>query len=149
MPDDFGKFMEQAQGGDRSESRFANLETELERHDPGSKKKAKFRYEFKVFTVFRPWQECHRCQRAFRPKKNADGQWEDPDLEMPEGEDYICPHNESDEYMVLVNRIANGDVQLIRRSMDTLKTGVVQAIVEWGEPLQKDKKEEAEPFPRL
>jgi hypothetical protein len=148
MSDDFGKFIDQAQTADRVESRFAGLESELEVH-AGTKKKAKYTYECRVFTVFRPWQECHRCQKAFRPKKNAEGQWEDPDLEMPEDEDYICPHNEMAEYSQLVNKISRGEARLIRRSLETLKTGVVQALLEWGEPNFTDKKEEPEPFPRL
>ena len=148
MSDEFGKFIDRAQGGDRSESRFANLETELERKG-GGRGKAKFLYQCRVFTIFRPWQECHRCQRAFRPKKNAEGQWEDPELQMPEDEDYVCPHNENDEYTALVNRIACDEVKLVRRAVDTLKTGAVQALVEWGEPLLRKQKEEPGGVPRL
>jgi hypothetical protein len=149
MSDDFGKFIDRAQGGDRLESRFGGLESELDKFNPAAKKKARFLYQCRVFTVFRPWQECHRCQKAFRPKKNADGVWEDPELNMPDDEDYVCPHNENAEYIALVNRIAQGEVQLIKRAVDTLKTGVVQALIEWGEPTAKDKKEESEAFPRL
>lgn len=149
MSDDFGKFIDRAQGGDRMESRFGGLEADLEKNLPAARKKARFLYQCRVFTVFRPWQECQRCQKAFRPKKNANGEWEDPELQMPEDEDYLCPHNENDDYMSIVNRIAQGEVQLIKRTLDTLKTGVVQAVIEWGEPLARDKKEESEAFPRL
>ena len=149
MSDEFGKFIDQAQGGDRAESRFANLETELERHDPATRKRAKFRYQCRVFTLFRPWQECHRCQRLFRPKKNAEGAWEDPELAMPENEDYLCPHNETEDYVALVNRCTVDEVRLIRRAVETLKTGVVQALVEWGEPLRREQKEEPAGLPRL
>ena len=148
MADDFGKFMQQAQEGDRTESRFAGLETELEAHGPGTKLKARFRYQCRVFTLFRPWQECHRCQKAFRPKKDANGEWVDPELVMPDDEDYVCPHHENEEYVTLINKVANAEVKLVRRSMDVLKTGVVQSLVEWGEPLQRQK-EEPEVFPRL
>ena len=148
MSDEFGKFIQQAQVGERSESRFAGLETELGRQG-GRKSPARYSYQCRVYTLFRPWQECHRCQRAFRPKKNAEGNWEDPEIVMPEDEDYVCPHNENDEYIELVNKIAREEVKLVRRGMDTLKTGVVQAMVEWGEPLRREQKEEPGGVPRL
>jgi hypothetical protein len=149
MADDFGKFIDHAQGGDRLESRFVGLEAELAQHDPTNSRKAKYLYQCRVFTVFRPWQECHRCQKMFRPKKNADGQWEDAEIVMADGSDYVCPHNENVEYVALVNRIARGEVQLVKRTLETLKTGVVQSLVEWGEPLFRSKKEESGAFPRL
>ena len=147
MPDEFGKLMAEAQGADRTESRFGQeLERELDQHIPGAAKKPKFRYHCQTFTVFRPWQECHRCQRDFRPRKDAHGDWQDPVLVMNEGEDFRCPHNENKQYVDLVNRLTNGELRLIQRSLESLKNGVIQALVEWGEPLTPTKKEESKPF---
>jgi hypothetical protein len=149
MADDFGKFIDKAQGGDRLESRFMGLESELMKNEPATRKKAKYLYQCRVFTVFRPWQECQRCLKMFRPKKNADGDYVEPEIVMQEDADYVCPHNEKAEYVALVNRIARAEVQLVSRAMETLKPGVVQALVEWGEPLQQEKPAEPEGLPRL
>jgi hypothetical protein len=147
VADEFSKFVEQAQRVDRGESRFGSLENEIDQHAAGGKRKSKFRYHCRVFTIFRPWQECLRCGRNFRPQKNADGTWEDPQMALEGDEDFVCPHNENDEYVELVNRVTNGEARLVRRGIETLKTGVVQSLVEWGEPVAGAAKNEDNQMP--
>jgi hypothetical protein len=148
MPDEFGKFIETAQGtGDRSESRFSPMP--FEREAAGGKKRPKYNYQCRIFTIFRPWQECRRCSHQLRSRKDEDGTIVDPLDALPDGADYVCPHNENRDYTILVNRCASNEVALIRRTLETLKTGVVQALVEWGEPLGGRQKEEDPGFPTL
>lgn len=146
MADEFGKFVDRAQGGDRNESRFSSLRAEL--NAPDGKSRTKYVYQCRVFTVFRPWQECYRCLKAFRPKKGEDGETAAA-VVMDEDADYVCPHNENTAYTALANRMQKNEVVLVHRVMETLKSGVVQVVAEWGEPTDPGAKERPESFPRL
>lgn len=144
MADAFGEFLDKSRSDPRSESRFNELTQQLN-SEPGP---SKIKYYCRVFVLFRPWEECTRCKTVLRAKKNDQGEYELPEL-LRNDEDFTCPHNELREYTELVNRIQDTKGANLMRQLDTLKTGTVQALVQWAEPVGAPKKEEPEPLPRL
>ena len=132
MADNFGNWADEVSSAQKSESRFTLLQTELNDTPQAA---AKEEYFCRVYTIFRPWQECARCMRDFRPKKNAEGNWEEAALVLDGDGDYVCPHNEMKLYEEQINKIigAKKRARLLRRNVETLKNGTVQALVEWAE----------------
>lgn len=75
----------------------------------------------KVFTLWRPWTECRRCHHAMDANK----------VELPEDEDYTCPHVQVEEYKKIVNMCLRGDAVLTTKEMFNLQDGSRCVHVEW------------------
>lgn len=99
--------------------------------------------KYDVFSVFRPWQVCRRCQENFDPEKSVDP------AALPDEGDIVCPHTRRAEYVALLNRCRT-DNKSIRRLTHTVwssqATGERFAEVSWEEygvkkPTAQSKKE--------
>ena len=75
----------------------------------------------KVFTLWRPWEECRRCWKAV----------ENGDVELPEEGDYSCPHVQAAEYKTVIDACLKGDSVLTTKEMFNLPNGSRCAHVEW------------------
>jgi len=94
---------------------------------PAKKTPAKVCYD--VFSLFRPWQACRRCQEALTL-----GEVQPP----PEAGDLACPHVRRKEFVDLCNRIRAGGpqapTQLRLEIWSSQATGERFAEVLWEEP---------------
>lgn len=115
-----------------------------------AKRDVKVHYD--VFSLFRPWQACRRCQENLDPDRSVDA------TALPDVGDLVCPHTRRAEYVKLVNAIRQGK-NLNRLSHETWTsqaTGERFAEVLWEEyavktaaPALLKKKEEPEADPEL
>lgn len=98
-------------------------------------KKASGVVHYDVFSLFRPWQACRRCQEALTLGE----------VQPPPGEgDMECPHVRRKEFVLLCNRIRVGGptapVQLRLEIWSSQATGERFAEVLWEEPVAGDAK---------
>ena len=77
----------------------------------------------KVFTLWRPWDECRRC--------HAELSSDDAVASLPEDGDYTCPHVQVEEYKKTVNMCLRGDAVLTSKEMFNLPNGSRCVHVEW------------------
>ncbi len=75
----------------------------------------------KVFTLWRPWEECRRCYKAFKQEE----------ITLPEDGDYTCPHVQSAEYKTIVDTCLRGDAVLTAKEMFNLPNGSRCVHIEW------------------
>jgi len=83
----------------------------------------------KVFTVWRPWEECSRC------KKDMAG--DDPVVTLPEEGDYNCPHTNALEYKNVVDMCLRGEGVVAGKEMFYLQDGTRCVHLEWMESDQE------------
>jgi len=75
----------------------------------------------KVFTLWRPWNECRRCHVAL----------ESQEVTLEDDEDYTCPYVQVKEYTNTVNMCLRGDAVLTTKEMFNLQDGSRCVHVEW------------------
>ncbi len=75
----------------------------------------------KVFTLWRPWEECARCYKAFKQGE----------LDLPEDNDYTCPHIQAADYKKIVDTCLKGDAVLTSKEMFNLPNGSRCVHIEW------------------
>lgn len=90
-----------------------------------------FTHHLDVFVVFRPWEACKRCWKAFE-------EGNEPEQEPNDSDDKVCPHTRRAQYLALMQRIMKDGYRCIGRKAETLKSGVIQVSVEWWVPDEKE-----------
>jgi hypothetical protein len=75
----------------------------------------------KVFTLWRPWESCKRCQVALDIDETL----------LPDDGDYTCPHVQTEEYKKTVDLCLRGDAVLTAKEMFNLPNGSRCVHVEW------------------
>jgi hypothetical protein len=90
-----------------------------------------FKIHRRVFTIFRPWNDCARCGQDIGSGAAS----------LPEEGDYECPHTALGEYEEIVNQILAGKLIFGSEQEITQKDGSVLVSLRWYEksPLKKKK----------
>lgn len=81
----------------------------------------------RVFTIFRPYEECVRCQHLMALPET------DPNrvrLDPLKG-DYVCQHTEEKEYLHVLNMQMKGKAAIVSREYMTSMEGVRRVHMEW------------------
>jgi hypothetical protein len=68
----------------------------------------------KVFVIWRPWTQCHRCLKKI----------EHGEFELPEIGDHECPHTMREDYEALLDSGLRGDVLFQTQEYFTLHDGL-------------------------
>jgi len=89
-----------------------------------------FKIHRKVFTIFRPWDNCARCGQDIAAGGTA----------LPDGGDYECPHTLLDEYEATVNSCLEGKMIFGSEQEITQKDGTVCISLRWYEKTPSKKK---------
>jgi hypothetical protein len=89
-----------------------------------------FKIHRKVFTIFRPWDNCARCGQDI-----AGGA-----VTLPDSGDHECPHTALDEYETIVNDILAGKMIFGSEQEITQKDGSVLVSLRWYEKIPSKKK---------
>jgi hypothetical protein len=79
----------------------------------------------KVFTLWRPWEDCTRCRR--------DMSGDEPKVVLPEEGDYTCPHVGISEYKRIIDRCLSGAGVISIKEMFNLPNGARCVHLEWME----------------
>ncbi len=83
------------------------------------------RHFTKVFTLWRPWEDCRRCKNAM--------EGDDPLVVLPDEGDYTCPHVQTAEYKAIVDRCLSGAATMAVKEMFNLPMGARCVHLEWME----------------
>jgi hypothetical protein len=87
----------------------------------------KYTFDHRVFILFRPWNECPVCMKAFKEDR----------LEFPAVGDYTCPHHNKAEFLELNRKfLQDGWIQHSYKE-EILKSGVLLVSMGWLIPHEK------------
>ena len=89
-----------------------------------------FKIHRKVFTIFRPWENCARCGQDIAAGGST----------LPDSGDYECPHTQLDDYETTVNDILAGKLIFGSEQEITQKDGSVLVSLRWYEKIPSKKK---------
>jgi len=89
-----------------------------------------FKIHRRVFTIFRPWDNCSRCGQDLATKGTA----------LPDSGDYDCPHTNLEEYEEVVNSCLDGKMLFGSEQEITQKDGSVCISLRWYEKTPAKKK---------
>jgi len=89
-----------------------------------------FKIHRRVFTIFRPWDNCGRCGADM-----ASGA-----ATLPDEGDYECPHVTLKDYEEIVNDILAGKLMVGSEQEITQKDGSVMVSLRWYEKIPSKKK---------
>lgn len=91
-----------------------------------------FKVHRKVFTIFRPWENCARCTADMASGLAA----------PPTDGDYACPHVNLGEYEAVVNDVLSGKLLFGSEQEIPQKDGSVLVSLRWYEKIAKKKKQQ-------
>lgn len=100
-----------------------------------------------TFTLYKPWSKCPKCKDAILGAvEGRDDAGEiqrgEPTMELPDDEDYLCPHTNKAKFEAVRQRIAVERLFHIESLPSTLADGSVQITVQWWERPQGSENKE-------
>ncbi len=89
-----------------------------------------FTGERRVFTIWRPWDQCDRCKNAISGNE----------VTLPAEGDYECPHTNRKAYKEILDRTLAGELMHWGEKEEVLRDGTVIISLRWATPKLNAKK---------